>query len=112
MIGIQIIAIIFSIFMIYFATINYRKGEINGVEILSWIVVWIGAIFIVVFPDIIRTFAATFLITRIFDLMTMGGFILVISMGLKNYLSVRKIEKLIEKMVREDAIRNVKTSKK
>lgn len=112
MIGIQLIAVIFSLFMIYFATINYRKGEINGVEILSWFMVWVGAIIIVIFPDIIRTFASTFMITRIFDLMTMGGFILVISMGFKNYLSVKKMEKLIEKIIREDAIRNAKNLKK
>jgi len=112
MLGIQLTAIIFSLIMIYFATINYRKGEINRMEILSWVIIWVGAILIVIFPDLIRPFSSTFLITRILDLMVMGGFILVISMTLKNYLSVRKLEKIIEKLIRDDAIRNAKKSTK
>jgi hypothetical protein len=112
MIGIQLVAIIFSLFMIYFATIHYRKGEINGMEMLLWTIVWIGALLIVTFPDIVRVFSRTFLISRIFDLMTMGGFILVISMTVKNYLTNRKIERKIEKMVRKDAIEDAKTSKR
>jgi hypothetical protein len=112
MLGIQLIAIIFSLFMIYIATINYRKGEINKIEIMLWVTVWVCALTIVIFPDIVRTFSRTFLVTRIFDLMTMGGFVLVISMCLKNYLSVRRIEKLIENMIRDDAVRNAKKQNK
>ena len=79
-IGLQLVAIVFALIMIYFAYLHYSRGELNGVEVLSWLIIWLSAIIIVVFPDLLRTFAQTFAISRLFDLMIVGGFIVVIPM--------------------------------
>lgn len=110
--GLQITAIIFSLFMIYIALIHYKKGELNGVEIFSWITIWIVTIFIVTFPEILRTYASTFLVTRIFDTMVLGGFILVISLVSAAYLKSKRAEKKIEELTREIALKDIKKKNK
>lgn len=109
--GLQVAAIIFAFLMIYVALIHYKKGQLNGVEILSWITIWVVAIFIVAFPEILRTYASTFLVTRIFDMMVLGGFILVISMVASSYVRTKRMEKKLEELIRKLALKGIKKKK-
>lgn len=111
-IGLQIIAILFSFCMIYFAVLSYKKHELNGAEIASWIIMWLGTIVVVVFPELLRTFSMTFLVTRVFDLMVIGGFVVVLSMVASAYLRTKRSEKKIEEMVRKIAIKDAVKNKR
>ncbi len=110
--GLQIIAIIFAFLMIYFAILHRRRGELDRIEIISWVTIWMVTIFIVIFPEILRTFAKTFFITRLFDLMIVGGFVLVIVMVTRAYVSTKRTEKKLEEYVRDEALRDVKKKSK
>jgi hypothetical protein len=107
-IGLQIIALIFAFSMVYFATIHYKRGEINKSEIASWVAIWGCAVVVIVFPELLRKFASTFLVTRVFDLMVIGGFILVISLVTSSYVRTKKMEKKLEDMIRRDALKKSK----
>lgn len=107
-IGLQIVALIFAFSMVYFAILHYKRGELRKSEIISWVVMWSGAIVVIVFPEILRKFSYTFLVTRVFDLMVIGGFVLVISMAGSVYLRTKKMEKKLEDMVRKEAIKKAK----
>lgn len=85
--------------------LHYKRGEINGMEIGSWLLMWGSAIIIIIFPELLRSFAKTFLVTRVFDLMVIGGFILVISLVANAYLISKKNEKKIEELVRREALK-------
>lgn len=63
------------------------------------------------FPELLSGFAKTFLVTRVFDLMTIGGFILVISMVSATYLRSKKNERKLEDLVRAEALKNAKKKK-
>lgn len=110
--GLQLIALIFALIMIYFAYLHYRKGTINGLEILFWLIIWSGAIFIVLFPNIVKTFSETIAISRAFDLAVIGGFILVITIVVSSYMRTKNLEKKLEELVREVAIKELKSDKK
>lgn len=110
--GLQIIAVVFALFMIHFAYLHYRKGDINGMEILLWLLVWVGAIFIVIFPEIFRTFSRSIAISRAFDLAVLGGFMIAIPLIYKSYVTVKRLEKKVEDMARKDAISNMRRSVK
>ena len=110
--GLQIIAIIFALLMIYLAILHRRRGELDKTEIISWVSIWLATIFIVIFPEILRTFAKTFFITRLFDLMVVGGFVLVIGMVTKTYISTKRMEKKLEEFVRRESLKNVKKKNK
>ncbi len=107
-IGLQIIALIFSFSMVYFAVLHYKRGELRKSEIIAWVGMWSAAVVVIIFPELLRTFASTFLVTRVFDLMVIGGFVLVISMVSSAYLRTKRIEKKLEDMVRRDALKDKK----
>jgi hypothetical protein len=108
MIGLQLIVIIFALIMIYFAYLHYSRGELNGIEMLFWLVIWLASIGIVIFPDFLRTFARTFAITRLFDLMIAGGFIIVIPLIYVSYIRARRLERKLEDLIRKEALSQVK----
>ena len=105
--GLQLIAILFSFAMIYLAFLNYKRREIDKTEFLSWIIIWTLTLFVVIFPGFLRNFAQYFFITRLFDLMVVGAFILVISMTARIYVKVRKMEKKFEDFIRKEALKNI-----
>lgn len=106
--GLQVIALIFALIMIYFAYLHYRRGEINGLEILFWVLSWMGAIFIAIFPGIFRVFSASIAINRAFDLAMIGGFILITPLVYMAYVRTKRIEKKLEELVREEAKKELK----
>lgn len=110
--GLQIIALIFALIMIYFSYLHYRRGEMNGMEILFWIAAWLGAIFIAIFPEIFRTFSATIAISRAFDLAMIGGFILIIPVTYIAYIRTKRLEKKFEEFIRQDSLKGIKSVKK
>jgi len=107
----QIISILFALTMIYFALLNYRRKELSINEIFTWMMIWVGVIFTIIFPDILRKFAETFFFARLFDMLVVGGFILVIMMVAKNYVTMNRLEKKLEKYVRKEALGKRKNTK-
>lgn len=105
--GLQIMAILFSLVMIYFAILNYKRKELNKAEIFSWLIIWSVTIFITSFPEILRKFAGLFAVSRLFDLMVVGGFILVIAMVAVAYVRTKRVEKKLEDYVRKDALKGL-----
>ncbi|MBI2018547.1 DUF2304 domain-containing protein [Candidatus Daviesbacteria bacterium] len=103
--GLQVIALVFALVMIYFAYLHYRRGEINGLEILFWLTAWMGAIFIAIFPEAFRAFSATIAVNRAFDLAMIGAFILVIPTVYVSYIRTKRIEKKIEDLVRKESLK-------
>lgn len=110
--GLQFLAVVFALVMIYFAYVNFKRGEIGKIEISVWVVAWVGAIVIVLFPDTLRNIAETFFISRLLDLLIMGGFVLVIVMVSLAYIRTKRIEKKLENLVRKEAIKNLGKTKK
>ena len=108
----QIIGLIFALTMIYFALLNYKRREIDNLEFYIWVVIWAAVMLIAVFPDFLRTFSRDVLITRLFDLLVIGGIVLVILLSAKAYLTSKKLEKKVERFIRDEALKNVKKGKK
>ena len=107
----QFVAIIFALSMIYFALLHYRRGELVGFEIFIWLLIWIAAIIVVAFPDILRTFARTFLFARLFDLIVIGALLFVVVLASRAYIATKRMEKKLEDYVRKEALKNVKKRK-
>jgi hypothetical protein len=100
-IGIQIIGLLFSFSMVYFSVLALKRKELTKVEAYSWFLLWGFAIVGIIFPGVFRTFSMTFLVTRVFDLMVIGGFIVVTTLVSISYLRVKRNEKKLEELVRK-----------
>lgn len=106
--GLQITGILFSLFMIYFALLHYKKGQLNGMEISSWITIWVLVILIVIFPEVVRVYANSFAISRVLDLLIGGAFVVIFIMVAGSYVKVNKVEKKLEDLVRKLALKENK----
>lgn len=109
--GLQITALMFSFIMIYFALLHFRRRELESVEIVVWFTVWLFAIFAIVFPDIFQVYARQFKFARLFDMMVVGGIIIIFAMVARVYLAVKRTEKKLEELVRKESFKHVKKRK-
>ena len=110
-IGVQIIAILFAIFMIYVAFLHWKRKDINGGEIFFWTFLWLGFIIITLFPNILQNLTKLLFFTRVMDLLMVVAFMILAFLGFQNHISNRRMEKKIEELIRKEATKDVDKKK-
>ena len=103
--GIQIAGILFGLFMIYYSFLNYKRREFTSKEIFFWSVVWILFIAISLFPNILDPIVKIGGFLRALDLLIISGFLFLIAAIFYTYTVTRKVQKKLETVVREIAMR-------
>jgi hypothetical protein len=106
MIGLQLIAIIFALWMMYFSYLHYRRGEFNRIEFALWQVLWLGLLVVVIMPKSVQFLLNAFSITRAFDLVVIVGIVILFGITFRNYVIIKRLERKIEDSVRQHAIRD------
>lgn len=106
MIGIQIVAIIFSLWMIYFSFLHYRRKEFSKTEFFVWQLLWLGLIAVVIYPSSVKFILETFKISRTFDLVVIVGIVVLFGVTFRNYVLLRRMEKKIEEAVRRESLKD------
>lgn len=104
MIGIQIAAILFALWMVYFTYLHFRRGEFRKIEFIFWQILWIGLIVVVLFPQSVNFLLETFSISRTFDLVVIVGIVILFGVTFRNYVIVKRIEKKVEDSVRRESL--------
>lgn len=105
--GVQIIAVLFAIFMIYVAFLHWKRKDINGGEIFFWTLLWFGFIIITLFPNILQNLTKLLFFTRVMDFLMVIAFMILAFLGFQNHISNRRMEKKIEELVRKEATKDV-----
>lgn len=105
--GVQIIAILFAIFMIYVAFLHWKKKEINGGEIFFWLTLWLGFIAVTLFPKILQDVTEFLFFARAMDLLMIIAFMILAFLGFQNYVANRRMERKIEELVRKEATKRL-----
>ena len=108
MIILQLIAFMFCVIMSYHTLLYFKKGEFNTLSFIIWESVWVLIMFSVLFPQLLNPLVELFKFTRTIDLLLILGFLFVMGITFHNYRITLKNEKMIEKIVRENAIKNGK----
>ena len=104
-IWIQIVGILFGLFMIYYNCLNYKRKEFTLKEFSFWSVFWVLFMFIAAFPYYLDPIVKTFGFLRALDLLVICGFIFLSSAIFYTYTVVRKNQKKVERLVREMALK-------
>lgn len=107
MIGIQIVAILFALWMTYFTFLHFRRKEFGKIEAVMWQVLWIGLIVVVVFPHSVNFILKTFSISRTFDLIVIIGIVILFGITFRNYIILKRTERKVEDLVSTDALRQL-----
>ena len=111
MIGIQILTILFVLWMTYFSFLHFRRKEFSFWEFSFWQLIWIALAIIVLFPKTINFLLQTLNIARAFDLLTVGGIVILFGVTFRNYVLLRRSDKKIESLVRHIALQENKKEK-
>mgnify|MGYP001584907129 CR=1 FL=1 len=105
LIGIQIVGTLFSIFMMYYMFLHFKRKEFTAKEFIFWIVFWGSFIMLILFPQILDPLLIQVGIARALDFFIIVGFLFLISISIYTYTIVRKNQRKVEEIVREIAMR-------
>ena len=106
--GIQIVGLLFGLFIIYLTFLNYKRKEFTTKEFVFWIILWVIFLVLTLFPFILDRIIKPLGFFRAFDFFIMSGFLFLIATIFYTYTVVRRTQRQIEKVVREIAIKKNK----
>lgn len=102
--GIQLVAIVFAIGMVYLTYSSYRRRSLGGTELALWMAIWVGLILVSAFPDRLRGVIGPLRIARLLDLVMIGGIMLLSALVFTLNRTVRRLEDRLSRLVRELAL--------
>ena len=101
--GIQILGILFGLFMIYYVFLHYKRKELTIKEYSFWVVLWILFIILTLFPWLLKPLVRSIGFARTMDFFIVAGFMFMIGSLFYIYLLVRGNQKKLEEIVRKIA---------
>lgn len=108
MIPLQIISIIFGLYMFYWSFLSYKKRLFYINELYFWISVWTLFIVVTVLPDTVKFVLQTFQISRTMDLLMILAFMVLWFISFRNYTENQQLKKKLFEMIREEAKKKAK----
>jgi len=105
MMQLQILSVLFSLCMLYWSYLSYRRRIIRLTELVFWICAWGSFTFVVIFPQTTNIFLEELRINRTMDLLSLLGFLLIWVVVFANHLENRRLRNRLQELVREIALR-------
>ncbi len=102
--GIQIIGVMFALFMTYLTFLYYKRGDYHFRDFGLWMFVWLSFICVVLSPSSFGGLLSPLEVSRLMDLFTILSFIVVFGIVFSLHLTTRRNEEKINKVVREIAL--------
>jgi hypothetical protein len=103
-ITIQILGLLFGLFMIYYTFLSLKRKEFRKGEFAAWTVMWGLFLLVTLFPNVLNPIIKTLSVSRRLDFLIIVGFLFLIGLGFSTYILSRKNRKRIEEMVRKIAL--------
>lgn len=104
MIAIQILAILFALWMTYFTSLHFRRREFAFSEFVMWEVLWVGLIVVVVFPASVHFLLTTFKINRTFDLVVIVAIMALFASSFRTTVLLKRVQRKMEDVIRREAL--------
>lgn len=105
--GIQILGVIFGLFMVYFTFVYFKRKEFSFWVLIFWEVLWLALIFVTLFPHSTNFFLEKLGLIRAMDFFMILGFIVVLGLSFYNYVLMNNLKRKLEQMVRQEALQNL-----
>lgn len=110
-IGVQIVGILFGLFMMYYTFLHYKRGELTSKNWTFWLILWSLFIIVTLFPQLLDPFVVKLHLARTMDLFIILGFMFLVGISVYTNIMLRKNQKKIEDIVRAIALQNGKENK-
>ena len=106
--GIQILGILFGLFMIYYTFLHYKREELTIKEYSFWIFLWVLFILVAAYPAVLNPIVSSLKVLRKMDFLTILGFMFLTGSMFYIYTIVRNNQKRLEEIVRNMAMKKSK----
>lgn len=104
--GIQIVGVLFGLFMIYLSYLYSKRKEFTLKEWVFWSILWVGFIVVTLSPSSLNVIVkGIFALKRPLDFYIIIGFMFLTGAVFYTYTIVRKTQKKIETIVRKMALK-------
>ena len=103
--GVQLLGVLFGLFMIYLTFLYRKRKELDQKESAVWFIMWAIFIAISLFPGILSPIVRSLSFARTMDMLVIMGFMVVIGIGFYNYHVLRNTQKKVEEIVRKVALK-------
>lgn len=110
MLLLQILSVVFGLFMLYVVRIHRRKNHLESFEYGAWVALWVTFILLAIFPESFNGVVQTLHIARVFDLLVVIALMIMVFLTFTNRIEQKKLQQKLEHMVRQKAIDDVKKS--
>ena len=104
----QIVVTIFIVFILLKLFLQKQKNRISLLAFLIWLLLWLAVLTVFWLPDTTSYLAAWLGIGRGADLVVYVSILVIFYMIFRVFVRLNKIEEGFTKVVRDDAIKNVK----
>ena len=101
----QIIALVFVLFSLSRVILRYNKNKTKFRETLFWVILWIAAVLIIIFPDIMSLIAKDLGVSRGVDIIIYFSIMILFYLNFKGMIRDEKVEQDISKIVKEITLR-------
>jgi len=105
----SIIAILFSLMMVYVTQINYKKKILSKFDYLIWNLVWIAIILVSMRPKIVDNYFVENYNIDIFYILSVTSIISLIILYYINLIKIKILEKKINTIIRAEALKEIYT---
>lgn len=103
--GIQLVGVIFGIILIYLTFLNNKRNELSDAEGIFWYIVWLGLIFVSLFPQMLNFIVKDILnVSRTLDFLIIIGFLLIFGVLFYVFMITKRTQNKVEKLVRNIAL--------
>ena len=102
--GIQALVILFGIGLLYLSYVYYRRKDFTLPDFSLWVVIIIGGMVPILFPDSFQFLLTPLTIYSVFDLLTVGGLVVLFAITFRIYKVTRQNERKVDEVVRNLAM--------
>ena len=107
LLGIQLIGIVFGVFMMYLTFLNYKQNKFTSKEWFVWVGIWLTFEAITLFPSLLNPVLETLNLYRAMDFYISLGFLFFIVVIFYVYTIVRTSQQKLEIITRKLALENI-----
>lgn len=101
--GIQLIGIMFGVFMVYLTFLNHKQNKLTVKEWMVWLGIWVMFEVVTLFPSILNPVLETLNLYRAMDFYISLGFLFLIFITFYIYSTLRSLQQKVEAVVRNIA---------
>lgn len=105
MTSVQILGILFVLWMTYLTFFHFRRKEFTFWEYAFWQLAWLGLAVVIIFPKSTAFITRTFGFYRALDFLSVGAIVLLLGVTFRNYVLLRRLQRQLEDSIRRIALK-------